>query len=78
VVIKYGAIQLIHRTSHQIKHPTLKPGISISNTEACTLGALFKIENESETNFILTVQHGVGNINNLVIQPGSADEVCTQ
>ncbi len=78
VIINYGAIELAHRTSHQIQHQTLKPGISISDTRACTLGALFKIENQNETNFILTVQHGVGDINNLVIQPGSADEVCTQ
>jgi len=58
----------------------LSPGISISSTSSCTLGALFKNETETTKTFMLTTKHSVGNTDSMVIQPGSDDasEVCTQ
>ena len=58
----------------------LSPGISIGSVSACTLGAMFKNETETEKSFILTTKHSVGNTDSMVIQPGSSDaeKVCTQ
>ncbi|CAG8689228.1 7999_t:CDS:2 [Funneliformis mosseae] len=69
VYVNYGRVEFAHRKYHE----TLKPGISIGDTSACTLGALFRKSDESEKSFILTVQHGVKKFKNAVIQPRSAD-----
>ncbi|RGB33129.1 hypothetical protein C1646_762068 [Rhizophagus diaphanus] len=68
VFIDYGVIEPASPVA-------LSPGISISSISACTLRALFKTENgpETEKSFILTTKHSVGNIDSMVIHPGSAD-----
>ncbi|GES94970.1 hypothetical protein GLOIN_2v1551520 [Rhizophagus clarus] len=66
VFIDYGVIE-------PASPAALSPGISISSTSACTLGALFKNEREPTKTFILTTKHSVGNTDSMVIHPGSAD-----
>ncbi|EXX61695.1 hypothetical protein RirG_168800 [Rhizophagus irregularis DAOM 197198w] len=78
VLIDYGEIEPAHRK----RHDELKPGISIGNVinpnsdQTFTLGPVFRTEQDENKRYILTVEHGVRN-SNLVIQPGSSDQVCT-
>lgn len=75
VIITYEIIKSAHRSYHD----TLKPGISISSLgdspSACTLGVLFKTEEEPGKKFILTVKHGVEEEDAPIIQPGALDNV---
>ncbi|CAG8769064.1 8723_t:CDS:2, partial [Rhizophagus irregularis] len=62
---------------------TLKPGISIGDAEidnACTLCALFRVKNQDKDEYLLTVKHGVGDVDDSVIQPGKGtlDDHCAR
>lgn len=60
------------------QYQTLKPEISIENAEicnTCTLSALFEAKDQDKK-YILTVKHGVGNVDSLVIQLGKINDVC--
>lgn len=76
VFISYEAFQLHHRSFHK----ELSPGISIDDAKepqsASTLGALFRNSAEPDKTFILTIKHGVGKKNDVVVQPGTLDKVC--
>ena len=62
------------------KYQNLKPGISISDSKlsgVCTLGAFFKTTKEPDKKYLLTVNHGIGEVGDSIIQPGELDNVCT-
>ncbi|UZO11473.1 uncharacterized protein OCT59_003042 [Rhizophagus irregularis] len=66
-----------------IASKTLKPGISIGDAEidnACTLCALFRVKNQDKDEYLLTVKHGVGDVDDSVIQPGKGtlDDHCAR
>ena len=78
LLVHYGTFKPSCNYRVYRKFQTLKPGISIGDAEmcnACTLGALFKTKNQDKK-YILTVKHGVGNVDSSVIQPGKVDDVC--
>ncbi|RIA91087.1 hypothetical protein C1645_822481 [Glomus cerebriforme] len=71
LLVHYGTFKPSSNIYRQFQ--TLKPGISIGSAEtcnACTLGALLRVKNQEDKEYILTVKHGVGNVDSSVIQPG--------
>ncbi|EXX68410.1 hypothetical protein RirG_105430 [Rhizophagus irregularis DAOM 197198w] len=83
VIVDYGAMKAsTSETSNRCHeyHENLKPGISISDSkcyEAFTLGKLFTAKGQSGKKYLLTVNHGVGEVSSSVVQPGSIDNINT-
>ena len=79
VLIDYGVMKASSTACHEY-HQNLKPGISIGDSEfsgACTLGAFFKTKEQPGKKYLLTVNHGVREVGDSVIQPGKEDSVRT-
>ncbi|RIA89711.1 hypothetical protein C1645_806102 [Glomus cerebriforme] len=72
VLINYGTIKPSSYEAYCSYQP-LKPGISISDSEingVCTLGAIFKEKRQPNKKYLLTVRHGVGDTDGIIIKPG--------
>ncbi|CAB5327136.1 unnamed protein product [Rhizophagus irregularis] len=81
LLVDYGAFK--PSCDNRQFQKTLKPGISIGDAEidnACTLCALFRVKNQDKDEYLLTVKHGVGDVDDSVIQPGKGtlDDHCAR
>ena len=77
LLVEYGTIKPSCNIDIYRQFQSLKPGISIGDAKihnACTLCALFA-NKKNNKRYILTVKHGVGDVNSSVIQPGKVDNV---
>ncbi|RIA82260.1 hypothetical protein C1645_835635 [Glomus cerebriforme] len=76
VLIDYGTMKASTNLKYHEYHEDLKPGISIGDSRienTFTLGAFFTIAKHSDKKYLLTVNHGVGEVGNSIIQPSKED-----
>ncbi|RHZ66122.1 hypothetical protein Glove_309g86 [Diversispora epigaea] len=77
VLIDYGTMKVSTASDTYHKYQNLKPRISISNSKLdgrCTLGAFFKTTKQPDKKYLLTVNNGIGEVVDSIIQPGKIDK----
>ncbi|PKC11104.1 hypothetical protein RhiirA5_413508 [Rhizophagus irregularis] len=80
VIVDYGIMKALTSERCHEYHENIKPGISISDSEcngAFTLGTIFTTESQPGKKYLLTVNHGVGEVSSSIIQPGNLDNIDT-
>ncbi|EXX79606.1 hypothetical protein RirG_003960 [Rhizophagus irregularis DAOM 197198w] len=80
VIVDYGIMKASTSERCHEYHENIKPGISISDSEcngAFTLGTIFTTESQPGKKYLLTVNHGVGEVGSSIIQPGNLDNIDT-